>query len=61
MISLFSYLAVVLIFTALMLLAIDSKIYSANGWFREKKLASVLGWIYGGLSILIIAGLIIVM
>lgn len=60
MISLFSYLAAVLMFTALMLLAIDRNIYSANRWRRERKLAAMMGWIYGVLSILIIVGLIVV-
>ncbi|ULO06377.1 hypothetical protein H1230_25720 [Paenibacillus sp. 19GGS1-52] len=54
MINVYSYMAMVLLFSGLILLTIDSKIYSVNGWVREKKAASVVGWIYSALSLLVI-------
>jgi hypothetical protein len=61
MINVYSYMSGVLLFTAFILLSIDSKIYSVNGWVREKKVTSIVGWIYGSLSILIIILVLILM
>lgn len=61
MINVYSYMAMVLLFSGLILLTIDSKIYSVNGWVREKKGASIVGWVYISLSIIIIILVLILM
>lgn len=48
-----------LLFSALLLMAVDHRIYSNRGWLREKKLTLALAWSYGLLSLLIIIGLFI--
>jgi heme/copper-type cytochrome/quinol oxidase subunit 2 len=54
MIRLLSYLAGLTFFSGLLLLLIDHKIFSANGWVREAKASFIMGWIYTALSVLIL-------
>lgn len=49
----------ILLISALLLLTIDSRIYSSRGWGREKKYALVLGWTYSVISLAILIGLVI--
>lgn len=59
MIRLFSSTAALFICSALLLLAVDAKIYNASGWTRDHKFATVLGWTYGAVALLIFIGLLI--
>jgi hypothetical protein len=49
----------VLFISALLLLAVDVKIYSNRGWVREKKYATLMGWTYCVLFLVILIGLLL--
>ncbi|AIQ39781.1 CLC_0170 family protein [Paenibacillus sp. FSL R5-0912] len=51
--------SIILFVSALLMLTVDSRIYKDRGWFREKKYAAVMGWIYCILSVFILIGLMI--
>ena len=59
MIRVFGSTAIVLLASALLLLAIDCRIYNSRGWGREKKYAMVMGWTYSIISLAIFIGLMI--
>jgi hypothetical protein len=59
MVRVFGSAACILLVSALLLLAVDVRIYRSRGWRREKRVALVLGWTYSVLSLAIIIGLII--
>lgn len=59
MIRLLTSTSIILFISALLMLAIDSRIYKDRGWLREKKYAAVMGWIYCILSVFILIGLMI--
>ncbi|MDQ0195087.1 CLC_0170 family protein [Paenibacillus wynnii] len=48
----FKYLAIAFFASGLLLLMIDSKIYNVSGFLREKKTASIMGWVHLGLCLL---------
>lgn len=59
MIRLLGTTAGLLLFSALLLLAVDNRIYSSRSWVREIKFTQLLAWSYGFLSLLILIGLLI--
>lgn len=59
MIRLLGSLAGMLLFSALLLLVVDIRIYSNRGWLREKKYAKVIAWSYILLSLVICIGLLL--
>lgn len=59
MVRVFGSAACVLLVSALLLLAVDVRIYKSRGWVRESKYAAVLGWAYSILCLAIFIGLII--
>lgn len=59
MVRVFGSTVIVLFFSALLLLAVDVRIYSSKGWLREQKYARVLGWSYSVISLAILIGLMI--
>ncbi|AIQ45549.1 hypothetical protein R70723_06295 [Paenibacillus sp. FSL R7-0273] len=61
MIRLLACTAMVLLFSALVLLAVDRNIYRTSGWVRDSKYAAVTGWTCTGAAGLILAGLLIYM
>lgn len=48
-----------LLFSALLMMTVDRRIYTSKGWIREKKFARALAWSYGLLCLLIVIGLFI--
>ncbi|MFC6652835.1 CLC_0170 family protein [Paenibacillus rhizoplanae] len=59
MVRLLGSIAGMLLFSAILLLAVDVRIYSSRGWLREHKYATILAWSYGFLSLLLIIGLLL--
>lgn len=59
MIRLLGSLAGILLFSAMLLLVVDIRIYSNRGWLREKKYTKILAWSYLLLSLMICIGLIL--
>lgn len=59
MIRVIATAAGLLMFSALLLLAVDYRIYSNRGWIREQKSARLLAWGYVLLSLLLLTGLFI--
>ncbi|MNP37718.1 hypothetical protein D3C76_1311800 [compost metagenome] len=59
MIRLLACTAMVLLFSALVLLSVDRNIYRTSGWVRERKYAAVIGWVCTGAAGAIFAGLLI--
>ncbi|MEK3795439.1 CLC_0170 family protein [Paenibacillus sp. FSL R7-0204] len=59
MIRLLGSLAGMLLFSALLLLVVDIRIYSNRRWHREKKYAKVIAWSYILLSLMICIGLLL--
>ncbi len=61
MIQLFTWSIMVLLFAALVLLAVDRSIYRTSSWTREQRFTSIMGWSYTVAALLILAGLLIYM
>ncbi|QSF46083.1 CLC_0170 family protein [Paenibacillus tianjinensis] len=59
MIRLLAWSIMVLLFAALVLLAVDRNIYRSSGWTREQRFTSILGWTYTVAALLILSGLLI--
>lgn len=51
-----TYMAIALLLSGVLLLTVDTKIYTVNVMLREKKYARILGWTHISLFLLVTLG-----